>query len=62
MSARVGEGPESLNWYAAHVCDVIAHGGKRFTPERTGWGDYLARWIWLRDRAAGSLRSPGGAP
>ena len=36
--------------YAERVCAVIAHGGHRSTLENNGWGDYLARWIWLRDK------------
>jgi len=38
---------QSPAWYAERVCQVLAHGGKRFTSEKTGWGDFLACWIYL---------------
>jgi hypothetical protein len=39
--------------YAERVCEIIGKGGPRY-PEKHGdpwgWGDYLARWLWLHDK------------
>lgn len=41
---------DRMAYCAKGACAVLAHGGPRHTAEATGWGDFLAEWIWCCDR------------
>ena len=40
-------GTMTREWYAEKACESIVNPPE---PNEWGWRDYLARWVWLRDK------------